>query len=67
LSHDEQLWLIEELAHHLREETTKNEAGEQAAFERQLVAMTSDSEIRAELQKIERVSAATEIDELGRY
>jgi len=67
LSHDEQLWLIEKLAHHLREETTKNKAGKQAAFEHQLVAMASDSEIRAELQKIEREFVAMEIDGLGRY
>jgi len=67
LSHDEMLWLIEKLAHHLREETTKNEAGEQDAFESQLVAMVSDSEVRVELQKIEREFVATEIDGLGRY
>jgi len=36
-------------------------------FERQLVAMASDSEIRAELQKIEREFVASEIDGLGRY
>ena len=67
LSHDEQLWLIEKLAHHLREEAMKNEAGEQAAFERQLVAMASGSEIRAELQKIEQEFVATETDGLGKY
>ena len=66
LSHDEQLWLIEELAHYLREETTKNEAAEQAAFESQLVAMASDPEIRAELQEIEREFVATETDGLER-
>lgn len=52
ISHDEQLWLIEQFAHYLREESLESDAVEQIAFEIQLADMATDSEIRAELQEI---------------
>ena len=64
LSHEEQLWLIEQLAHRLREDTMKSDAVESATFESQLVAMATDPEIRTELQKIDREFAVTEADGL---
>ena len=64
LSREEQLWLIEQLAHRLREDTIKSDAVEQATFETQLAAMAKDPEIRAELQKIDREFAVTEADGL---
>ncbi|MEA1945510.1 MAG: hypothetical protein U9N07_09335 [Euryarchaeota archaeon] len=62
LSHDEQLWLIEQLAHHLRE--VESDTVKQAAFESQLAEMAMDPEIRAELQEINREFAVTETDGL---
>ena len=62
LSHDEQLWLIEQLAHNLRE--VESDAVEQAAFESQLAEMAMDPEIRTELQEIDREFAVTETDGL---
>lgn len=64
LSREEQLWLIEQLAHRLLEDTIKSDAVEQATFETQLAAMAKDPEIRAELQKIDREFAVTEADGL---
>ena len=64
LSREEQLWLIEQVAHRLREDSTKSDAVEQAAFESQLAAMATDSEIRVELHKIDREFAVTEADGL---
>jgi len=64
LSGKEQLWLIEQLAHRLRENLMKNDMIEQSAFEHQLAAMAMDTEVRAELQKIEQEFAATEADGL---
>ena len=64
LSREEQLWLIEQLAHRLRENSMKSDAVEQASFESQLAAMVTDPEIRAELQKIDREFAVTEADGL---
>ena len=64
LSREEQLWLIEQLAHRLREDSMKRETVEQVAFESQLAAMATDPEIRAELQKIDREFAVTEADGL---
>jgi len=49
---DEQLWLIEQLAHNLRK--VESDAVEQAAFESQLAEMATDPEIQAELQEIGR-------------
>ena len=64
LSRENQLWLIEQLAHRLREDSMKNEPVEQSVFESQLSAMAMDSEIRTELQKIDREFAVTEADGL---
>ena len=47
LSQDEQLWLIEHLAQHLRNPISRN--GENLT----LVAMANDPEIRAELRRID--------------
>ena len=64
LSREEQLWLIEQLAHRLRENSMKSDVAEQTSFESQLAAMVTDPEIRAELQKIDREFAVTEADGL---
>jgi len=64
LSPEEQLWLIEQLAHRLQESSMKRETAEQAAFESQLAKMSTDPEIRDELQKINREFAVTEADGL---
>jgi len=48
LSLDEQLWLIEQLVHRIRENTLK-----QSVWDSQLVAMAADPEIQNELQKID--------------
>ena len=64
LSREEQLWLIEQLAHRLLEDSMKSDKVEQATFESQLVAMATDPQIRAELQKIDREFAVTEEDGL---
>ncbi len=63
LSGKEQLWLIELLAHRLRENSIKNSI-EQSAFESQLAAMAMDTEVRVELQKIEQEFTITEADGL---
>jgi hypothetical protein len=47
LSLDEQLWLMEQLAHRIRENTLK-----QSVWDNQLAAMAADPEIQNELQKI---------------
>ncbi|ODS31593.1 MAG: hypothetical protein SCARUB_03284 [Candidatus Scalindua rubra] len=60
LSREEQLCLIEQLAHSLRESTLKD----QSILENQLVAMASDPEIQSELKKIDEEFALTESDGL---
>jgi len=62
LSHDEQLWLIEQLAHNLQK--VESDAVEQTAFESQLAEMATDPEIQAELREIDREFAVTEADGL---
>ena len=62
LSYDEQLWLIEQLAHNLRK--VESDSVEQTAFESQLAEMATDPEIQAELQEIDREFAVTEADGL---
>ncbi len=52
LSREEQLWLIELLAHRLREESTGMENFRKDNLENQLAAMASDPEIQAELREI---------------
>lgn len=64
LSREEQLWLIEQLAHRLRQDSVESKAVKHAAFERQLAAMATDPELRAELQKIDQEFAVTEADGL---
>ncbi len=64
LSREEQLWLIEQLAHRLQEDLMKSDTVEQTTFESQLVAMAMDREIQAELQKIDQEFAITEADGL---
>ena len=59
LSLDEQLWLIEQLAHRIRENTLK-----QSVWDNQLVAMAADPEIQNELQKIGEEFAFAEADGL---
>ena len=66
LSHEEQLWLIEQLAHRLREGAMKNNLPEQTNFKNQLMAMANDPEVQAELQKINQEFAVTEADGLER-
>ncbi len=62
LSHDERLWLIEQLAHNLRE--VGSDTVEHADFESQLEEMAMDPEIQAELREINREFAVTESDGL---
>ena len=62
---NEQLQLIEQLVHHLREDLLKSDDVEQATFERELAAMAADSEIRNELKKIDKEFVVTEADGLG--
>ena len=65
LSHKEQLQLIEKLAHCLQESSIRrNDMIEQAVFKNQLVAMAADTEIQAELNKIEQEFNITERDGL---
>jgi hypothetical protein len=59
LSLDEQLWLIEQLAHRIRENTLK-----QSVWDSQLAAMAADSEVQNELQKIDEEFAVAEADGL---
>ncbi|MDI6735921.1 MAG: hypothetical protein QME42_06985 [bacterium] len=63
LSGKEQLWLIELLAHRLRENSIKSSI-EKSAFESQLSAMAMDTEVRVELQKIGQEFAVAEADGL---
>ncbi|MBT9162849.1 MAG: hypothetical protein AAGB97_09885 [Dehalococcoidia bacterium] len=73
LSREEQLWLIGQLAHRLREDSLKSGLVEKSfpafartSFESQLAAMATDPEIRAELKTINREFAVTEADGLER-
>jgi hypothetical protein len=59
LSLDEQLWLMEQLAHRIRENTLK-----QSFWDTQLAAMAADPEIQNELRKIEEEFAFAEADGL---
>lgn len=60
LSHEEQLWLLERLVHHLHETAVR----EQELMTRQLEAMAADPEIQQELQRIEAEFASAEADGL---
>ena len=59
LSLDEQLWLIERLAQHIRNAMTIEDN-----LEMQLIAMANDPEIQDELQIIEAEFAIAEADGL---
>jgi hypothetical protein len=59
LSLDEQLWLIERLAQHIR-----NAMAEKDNIEGQLIAMANDPDIQNELQMIEAEFAVAEADGL---
>ena len=59
LSLDEQLWLVEQLVHRIRENTLK-----QSVWDSQLVAMAADPEIQNELQKIDEEFAVAEANGL---
>lgn len=59
LSLDEQLWLIERLAQHIR-----NVMAVKDNLEMQLIAMANDPEIQDELQTIETEFAIAEADGL---
>jgi hypothetical protein len=65
LSHDEQLLLIEQLAHHLRQDTSNEKESGQITFENQLAAMADDPQIQAETKKINKEFLETESDGLG--
>jgi hypothetical protein len=58
LSQEEQLWLIERLAHDLRKSQRQTE------FRASLAAMANDSQIQAEIRKIEDEFAVTAEDGL---
>jgi len=52
LSREEQIWLIERLAHDLRESEAKSRIPEQVTLKSQLAVMAADPEVQAELRKI---------------
>jgi hypothetical protein len=60
LAQDEQLWLIERLAHRLQRTGTRQSEGES-----ELAAMAADPEIIRELRAIDREFAIAEADGLG--
>lgn len=64
LSRKEQLWLIEQIAHHLREGSTRSDIWKRHTVKDQLVAMASDIEIQSELQRIDQEFTITEVDGL---
>ena len=59
LTHEEQLWLLERLAHRLRAETSPRPLGHD------LDAMAADPAIQRELRRIEREFTTTESDGLA--
>ncbi|MEW5956087.1 MAG: hypothetical protein AB1801_00060 [Chloroflexota bacterium] len=60
LSLTEQLWLIERLIQHIRENMLQKES----LFETQLAVMSADPEIQTELQQIEAEFVLAEVDGL---
>ena len=64
LSRQEQLWLIQRLAHRLWEGSIKSQIPKESDFKSQLVAVAADSEIQAELQRIDHEFGVTETDGL---
>lgn len=61
LPRKKQLWLIEQLAHRIREGSSKSD---RAHFASQLAIMANDPEVQAELQIIEQEFAVTDADGL---
>ncbi len=71
LPYNEQLLLIEQVAHRLRESAahvseTKTDGTEKDGIAAQLSAMAADPQIRAEIEAIEREFRSTEGDGLER-
>ncbi len=66
LSRQEQLWLIEKLARRLREDSKNSSSLAHVDFNSQLIMMANDSQVQAELQKIEQEFSVTESDGLER-
>ena len=64
LSREEQIWLIERLAHDLRESEAKSRIPEQVTLKSQLAAIAADPEVQTELRKIEYEFSVTESDGL---
>lgn len=64
LSRQEKLLLIERLARHLQEDVDASTQTASNDFARQLAAMASDPQVRAELDKIEQEFGITETDGL---
>lgn len=60
LSLSDQLWLMERLAHQIRQHALPD----QVAWESQLAAMASDPDIQRELEQIETEFAGTNMDGL---
>ena len=56
----EQVWLLEQLAHHIR-----NQAAHQQGIESQLEAMASDPQIQRELREIEVEFGPADFDGLS--
>ena len=70
LSREEQLWLIEQLAHRLRQSAATQSAPAEVAPEvvaSQLAAMAADPDIQRELRAIEHEFSGTEMDGLERF
>ncbi|HLF91606.1 MAG TPA: hypothetical protein VI451_21865 [Anaerolineales bacterium] len=61
LSLNEQLWLMERLAHQIRKKTTE----EKEDWDEQLALMAADPDIQHELKLIEAEFASAEMDGLG--
>ncbi len=61
LSLSEQLWLMERLAHRIRQQASPTTID----IESDLAAMASDPDIQRELRQIEHEFAGTDLDGLG--
>ena len=59
LTLSEQVWLLERLAHHIREQTTHRE------IEDQLISMAADPDVQRELRAIEDEFSAADYDGLS--
>ena len=61
LTHNEELRLIEQLVHHSRQPVLARDLHQQATFESQIAAMSTDPGIQNVLQKIDQEFVATEV------